>query len=206
MKNLFLLALMIFSNSAFSLESLKGKFELDNVRYEISFRYDIPFNQVVSTQGIRIIDDLRLPEQAEPMPAFCMLDMEFPANVAVTIKNLFTGQIVYTRHSLDYVSASAYGGLAEAGRCDWVFPRWSEKVTTLFRITEHAFSLNGKSYRYFMDTNLVIDAYGTLDELVYSRSTTPAKGSDGKRDGEIWIDTQPTPDGNYHRVWAPLSL
>ncbi len=206
MKKIILSALLLISSNAFASETLKGKFEIDNVSYELTYTYDIPFNQTVSSQKVRIFDDVRLPEQTEPMPAYCMFEMTFPANVKVTMKNLATEKIVYTRHSFEYLGVSAYGGLVEAQQCEWNVSQWKEKVSGMMRVTETAFSLNGKSYRYFMDTNIKVDAYGTSDDLVVARSTTPLKGSDGKRDGEIWIDTQPTPDGNYQRVWAPLSL
>ncbi len=206
MKKTILSALFLVTSNAFALETLKGKFEIDHTSYEMIYTYDIPFNQVASSQNVRIMDDVRLPDQVEPMPAYCMFEMAFPANVKVVIKNIATEKVVYVRHSTEHLGVSTYGGLFEAKQCEWKVSEWKEKVSGMMRVTEVAFQLNGKSYRYFMDTNIKIDAHGTEMGQVVAKGTTPLKGNDGRSDGEIWVDTLPTPDGNYQRVWAPLSL
>ena len=206
MKSLILLILFTLSLSVFCSETLKGNFEIENTHYELLYTYDIPFNQSATSQNTRIVDDIRLPEQTETMPAFCMFDMTFPANVDVVIKQISTDKVVYTKSSIEYFSASTFTGLVGADGCKWEVSQWKDKVSALLRVTDLSFSLGEKSYRYFMDTNFMIAINGAPGDQVVAKGTKPIKGSDGHRDGEIWIDTKPTADGKYQRVWAPLSL
>lgn len=205
MKKIILSALLLVSSNAFALATLKGKFELANTKYELTYTYDVASNQVVSSQQVRIIDDARLPESTETLPAYCMFEMSFPASYLVTIKNASTQEVVYVKEGTELFSTSVYGGLVEAKECEWNVSKWKAKVPGMLRITDWSFVIKEKSYRYFMDTNVLVDAQGNSDGLVVAKATTPIKGSSGK-DGEVWLDTQPTANGHYDRTWFPLSL
>lgn len=206
MKNFVLAALLTLTASAYSAETLKGTFPLNNSQYELSFSYDLKQNQIASHQGTRIYDSVTIPDTNETFPPFCYFDMKFPVSYSVKIKNITTEEIVYTKSGVEEIVASAYGGLVSENQCVWNVASWENKVAGFLRITELAFELEGKSYRYFMDTYSMISAKGSADNIVVAKDSMPLKGNDGRKDGEVWIDTQPIANGYFERTYFPLSL
>ena len=135
-----------------------------------------------------------------------MFDMTFPLSYSVKIKKAGTQEVVYSKEGTESLQTSTYGGLVDAKECEWNVSTWKQKVSGMVRVTDWSFELKGKSYRYFMDTYLMVDAQGNRDDLVVAKSSSPIKGGGAQMDGQAWFDTVPAADGSYDRIWLPLSL
>lgn len=206
MKSLILVTLLILSTSAMAFETLTGKFTLNKTAYELTISYDLPNNQEASSKGVRYFGSSTLPESGEIFPAFCNYYMSFPVSYNVVIKIASTQVTVYSKVGTEFFQGSAGGGLHSENKCTWVIDGWAEKVATRLRMTDASFKIGNLSYRYFIDTYSLISAKGSADLSLTAEFSTPGKGNDGKNDGEVWIDTQPTADGDFQRIWFPLSL
>jgi hypothetical protein len=205
-KNIFLAAFFFLTTSAMASETIKGKFSLQATDYEITVSYDLPHGQEASNKGVNYFSSYTGPESTEILPAFCNYHMSFPASYNIVIKKVSTQQTIYSKVGTEYFLGTADGGLYSENKCTWNMENWEANVAGRLRMTETSFKIGNVSYRYIIDTYSMISAKGLKDLSLIAKFSKPLKGSDGKKDGEVWIDTQPNPDGSYIRTWLPLLL
>lgn len=206
MKHLILFLLITFSLSAFAFETLTGAFTLNHSNYVLTASYHFEKNQEASGKYVSFFESSIFPETGEELPAYCSYNVTFTVPVKILIQEVSTGEIVYVKNTIETFYGSAGGGLLSEGKCHWVMNGWESKVSTQLRVTEHFFLVKNKPFRFFLDTYALISAKGSKLATIIAENYSPKKGNDGRKDGEVWLDTQPDANGNYNRVWFPLSL
>jgi hypothetical protein len=206
MKFLIFVVVISLSTSVFSEVSLKGEFPLDEKSYNIIVKYVLNKNQKANNMGVKIFDDLVNPESGEIISSFCMNYMSFPVSNSVTITEKESSKVVFTKKGSEDLIGSVGGSEVINNHCSWILKDWKAKVFSMLRLTETTFMLNGLSYRYFIDTHLLVSAVGSDSDFIFAEDSRSVKNSDGIGNGEVWLDTLPSYNGHFERTYLRLSL
>jgi hypothetical protein len=206
MKTILLISTLIFSISNAWAITLTGNFPLNKKNYNLTISYNLQNNEEASSKGVNYFPSTMNPEIGVELPAYCNFYMSFPVYSKVVIKNASTEEVVYSKVSSDNFLGSAGGGLYSENKCNWEMDGWNQLVPSQMRISETSFTIDHLTYRFVLDTYSLISVIGSKDLHLNIKSSTPAKGNDGKKDGEVWLDTIPAKDGSYNRTWFTLSL
>ncbi|NOT79150.1 MAG: hypothetical protein HOP07_09150 [Bacteriovoracaceae bacterium] len=207
MKILFVLFL-ILASGLFDLsasENFNGQFDLENSQFTVNFKYNLVPNQVATYKEIQYFDEFNLPDSNETIPAYCSFVLQFPYTYTIEILDKGTKKIVYFKNGESLINANYYGGFIKDGNCFWNIFDWKKDLSSAqIRITDLNFLLNGKAYRYILDTHLFISSLGVLPNDVIVIKSSSKKNSDGVGDGEVWLDTMPDLKGDYQRTYFRL--
>lgn len=187
-------------------ESLTGNFSLNKKNYSLSISYDLQKDQEAISKGVNYFPSAMNSEAGVELPAYCVFYMNFPVYYKIEIKDTSTKEVVYSKVSVENFQGSAEGGLYSENKCAWEIDGWNQVVRSQLRVTEASLSIDNSAYRFILDTYSLISVLGSKDLHLNIQSSTPAKGNDSTKDGEVWLDTLPAADGSYRRTWFTLSL
>lgn len=207
MKILFVLFLVLASG-IFELsasENFNGQFDLANSQFTVNFKYHLAPNQVATYKDIQYFEEFNLPESNETVPAYCSFVLQFPFTYTIEILVKNTKKVVYFKNSQNLINTNSHGGFIKNGNCFWNIIDWKKDLNSAqIRITDQDFLLNGKAYRFTLNTHLFVSSLGVLPSDVMVNKSSPKKNTDGIGDGEVWIDTMPDLKGDYQRTYFRL--
>lgn len=207
MKNFFVLYLVLAS-VVFDLsasENFNGQFDLTNTQFTVNFKYHLAPNQVATKKEIQYFEEFNLPDLSETIPAYCSFVLQFPFTYTIEILEKNTQKIVYFKNGENLINANFYGGFIKDGNCFWNIFDWEKDLSSAqIRISDQDFLLNGKTYRFTLDTHLFISSLGVLPSDVMVKKFSPKKNTDGIGDGEVWLDTMPDLKGDFQRTYFRL--